>query len=175
MCMYKRTSDNPPTLAAWSITTHTKGSSQRFGRWLWIYFLLNVGNSTTFFSHAGRFHDFWNMSIILCGPLEQTGNIHLLLFIHSRWTWKLGWSYTPNVMRKNYCSSHDFSPTRWSSQYRSVLITMNINTIVTNTDTIRNILTIQTDIIHNPYRPHFLLIFYMSSHEGKTMEAHVKC
>ena len=37
----------------------------------------------------------WNMSIILCGPLKQIGNI-LLLFIHSGRTWKFGWHYTPH-------------------------------------------------------------------------------
>ena len=47
----------------------------------------------------------WNMSIIFCGPLQQSGNIRLL-FLHSGWNWKFGWNYAPNTMCKNYCSSY---------------------------------------------------------------------
>ena len=34
----------------------------------------------------------WNISITLCGSLEETENI-CLLFVHSCWTWKFAWSY----------------------------------------------------------------------------------
>ena len=45
-----------------------------------------------------------NTSITSCDPLQQTGNIHLLLICLCR-TWKSAWSHTPSTIDKNYCSS----------------------------------------------------------------------
>jgi hypothetical protein len=50
----------------------------------------------------------WNMSIILHGPLKQIGNVHLL-FIHSSWASKFGWSFAPNTMHSNYCPYQEHS------------------------------------------------------------------
>lgn len=32
-----------------------------------------------------------------------------LLFIHSGCTWQFGWMYSPGIMRRNYCSSLEYS------------------------------------------------------------------
>jgi hypothetical protein len=50
----------------------------------------------------------WNMSFILCGPLEQTMNF-LLLFIHSSQTWKIRQSCALGTMRRNHDSSQEYS------------------------------------------------------------------
>ena len=40
---------------------------------------------------------------------EQSKNIHVL-FIHLGCDiWKLGWSYTPDTVKRNHCSSHQCS------------------------------------------------------------------
>jgi hypothetical protein len=57
----------------------------------------------TLFSHVGRFHDLGQCWLFFVG-LEQSKDIHLL-FVHSSWTWKLGWSYTLGTMRQYHCSS----------------------------------------------------------------------
>ena len=50
----------------------------------------------------------WKTSFIFHGSLKQTGIIQLL-FIHSYCIWKFGWSFTPNNMRKSYCSYKEYS------------------------------------------------------------------
>jgi hypothetical protein len=52
---------------------------------------------------------------------------------------------------------------------------INSKVIIENANTIHNILTIRTGIIHYLYRHQFLPIFYVSSHECKIVEAHVRC
>ena len=47
--------------------------------------------------------------------------------------------------------------------------------IIENTDIIHNIFTIHVGAIHYSYWHWFLLVFYISSHEGKIVEAHVIC
>ena len=73
----------------------------------------------------------WDMSILFCGPLEQIGNT-CLLFIHSSCIWKLGCSYIPDTMRRNYYPSQDHSHETlfiswlfpWSTTNRSMSLKM---------------------------------------------------
>ena len=78
--------------------------------------------------------------------LEQTKNIRLLS-IHSGWGWKFRWSYTPDTICRNYCSLQEYSQDTLFIPLLLHEIAICSNTIIENTHSIHNILTIQTGTI----------------------------
>lgn len=84
----------------------------------------------------------WNMSFIFHKPLKQ----RLGIFAHYPYIQvdlgKLGWSYTPGTMRKNYCSSHEYLQGTLFIPISFLITIINSVTIIKNTNITHNILTI---------------------------------
>jgi hypothetical protein len=107
----------------------------------------------------------------------QRFTVHPIIFIRN--------IVHPKNIHKRHCSFQDYShkklvipriftetphiPTLFPASI------INSKVIIENANTIHNILTIWTGIIHYLYRHQFLPIFYVSSHECKIVEAHVRC
>ena len=117
---------------------------------------LKYKNSITLFSHVDRFHDL-GICQLYCGPLEQSQVIHLV-FIHSRWTWKFGWSYTLGTMCKIYSLFKEYLQNTMFTPILFLENTIHSNTSIENNDTTHNSLTIQTSTIHYSYQHQFLPI-----------------
>ena len=96
------------------------------------------------------------MSIIICGP--QT-NEKYSFTIH---TFKLKLESWMELYSQHYAQESLFIPILFRG------ITIQSRTIVENTDTPHNILTIHIGV-------NFFLFSKFSSHEGKIAEVHVKC
>ena len=77
-------------------------------------------------------------------------------------------------MHMNYCSSREYL--RYTLLFPILVHVVAINkpVIIENTNTVHNILIIQTGTIQFLNRHQFLPIFYVSSHESKIVKAHVR-
>ena len=111
----------------------------------------------TFSSHVGQFHDPIICQLYFAGPSNK---MEIFVVFHTFgpnldiWVESYSLHY---CMRMNYCSSHEYSH---ETLFITIFLeTIHRNTIVENIDTIHNIPTIQTDIIHYSYQRTFLLIF----------------
>ena len=60
-------------------------------------------NSITLFSHVGRFHDLGVCQLYYAGSINK---VYSCIRID---TWRLGWSYIPNTIDMNHCSSRHYS------------------------------------------------------------------
>ena len=125
----------------------------RWTDWIWEI----TGSSTRLWEHniiqpCGLVHGTCHLYL---WALEPNRNIRLL-FIHLGQTWKFWWSYTPNTMRKNYCTSPKYL---YETLYILVLFvenTIHSIAIIGNTNRIHNILTIKMDTFHYSHRRQFL-------------------
>ena len=76
----------------------------------------------------------WTCQLYYVGPSNKLG-IFCLLFTHSGWIWKFGWSCVVNIVHKNYCSSQKYSHETLFILVSFPIDSINKSIIIENTDT----------------------------------------